>query len=267
MAKQKRVVIGTGEIHRLLSNRYAAPAWALLHEVRNATGYQRTTRTADAIAMSLWPSRGLELHGFEVKVSRSDLRRELDDPEKAVEIQQYCDHWWLVIGHKDLIQPGELPKKWGLIVAQKNRLVAKVEAPQLESKPLDKGFVASILRNFTDSYVPRSMLKTLVDEKYKEWQQRDDGVREMAVSSAKREIGELNDIINKFEEASGVNIRNRWRVGKIGEAVKEVMNGDFGQSRRRLERLAIDAQSIADQAKRELETIERIEELRNDRSN
>jgi len=32
--------------------------------------------------MDLWPSGGLEIHGHEVKVSRSDWLRELKEPEK-----------------------------------------------------------------------------------------------------------------------------------------------------------------------------------------
>lgn len=77
-------------VFELLRRRYPAPAWAFLEEVRNQTGYARTIRTADALAMSLYPSRGLHLHGFEVKVSRADWFRELNDPKKAEEIAAYC---------------------------------------------------------------------------------------------------------------------------------------------------------------------------------
>jgi len=73
-----------------LRYRHRPPAWAFLEKVRNGTGYQRDARTADAIAMSVWPSRGLTLHGFEVKVVRGDWLRELRDPEKADEFFKYC---------------------------------------------------------------------------------------------------------------------------------------------------------------------------------
>jgi hypothetical protein len=59
----------------LLAARYCAPAWAIFYEVANATG-ANGSRYADAVAMSLYPSRGLELHGFEVKKSRWDWVRE-----------------------------------------------------------------------------------------------------------------------------------------------------------------------------------------------
>ena len=53
-------------------------------------------RYADAVAMNLFPSRGLALHGFEIKVSKSDFKSEIENPEKSVPVQQYCDHWWIV---------------------------------------------------------------------------------------------------------------------------------------------------------------------------
>ena len=60
----------------LLALRYAPPAYAFFEEVRAQTGYA-AGGSADGLALSLWPSRGIELHGFEVKVSRSDWLREL----------------------------------------------------------------------------------------------------------------------------------------------------------------------------------------------
>src|SRR4051812_18306594 len=67
-----------------LERRVPRPEYVLLEQVRGATGItEGADRSADAIAMSVWPSRGLELHGFEVKVSRGDWLRELREPAKA----------------------------------------------------------------------------------------------------------------------------------------------------------------------------------------
>jgi len=230
----------------------------LLQEVRNATGYGRVTRTADAVALGLWPSRGLELYGFEIKVSRSDLRKELDDPAKAEEIMQYCDRWYLVLGHEELIQPGELPSTWGLMVAQKNRLVVKVEAPKLKAKPLDRKFICSVLRNYTECYVPRAMLNSMVQEKYKEWEADEEKRMDREDRGATEDLRNLKEVISEFEEASGVNVRRRWMAGRIGKAVNLLMESDFGQARTRLEQLAISAQHVVDQAKRELEVIDKV---------
>ena len=60
------------ELIEKLSRKYRPPEWAFLVQVKNGVGWTRKDRTADALAMSLWPSRGLELHGFELKSRRSD---------------------------------------------------------------------------------------------------------------------------------------------------------------------------------------------------
>lgn len=66
-----------GDIEKLLRNRYSPPEYAFLPQVRNQTGYSRQIRTADALVMSLYPSRGLYLSGFEIKINKSDLKNEI----------------------------------------------------------------------------------------------------------------------------------------------------------------------------------------------
>src|SRR5574342_435271 len=95
-----------------LRKRFPAAEYAFLEQVANSTG-SGVRGWADAIAMGLWPSRGISLWGFEVKVSRSDWKRELAKPKKSSEIQGYCDHS-LVVTTPDIVEPSELPKNWGL---------------------------------------------------------------------------------------------------------------------------------------------------------
>jgi hypothetical protein len=45
---------------------YSQPEHVLIPQVRNGTGFT-STRTADAIAMVVWPSRGFALTGIEIK--------------------------------------------------------------------------------------------------------------------------------------------------------------------------------------------------------
>lgn len=135
--------------HALLRKRYddQRGAWVYLTEVRNATGYKANS-AVDALALSLWPSRGIELHGHEIKVSRGDWLRELKDVRKSQPIQRYCDRWWLVIGDPDIVQPGELPPTWGLMAVKGGRLVAVKEAPKLEREEWSPTFVAAFFRGF-----------------------------------------------------------------------------------------------------------------------
>jgi len=69
--KRKKIVSKDEKfLFELLQKRFPSEEYACLPQVRNATGYSSVIRTADAIAMSLWPSRGLDLHGFEFKSLR-----------------------------------------------------------------------------------------------------------------------------------------------------------------------------------------------------
>lgn len=128
-----------------LRRRFPLPEWALFSGVRNGAGFD-ANRTADALAMNLWPSRGLELIGFEIKVSRGDWLKELRAPEKAEDMFAYCDRWYLVAGSRDLIKPGELPAPWGLLVPRGDTLEMVTEAPKNQAIPLDRGLVAVLAK-------------------------------------------------------------------------------------------------------------------------
>ena len=139
--------MNTEEIEIALRAKYAPPEYAIFFEVRNGTGFARKTeRYADAIAMNLYPSRGLEIIGFEIKASRADWLRELKNPDKAEEIGKFCDRWYVVVGDKVIVKPGELPAGWGLIVPRGNGLIVSTEAPAKHAKAVDKLMVAALLR-------------------------------------------------------------------------------------------------------------------------
>jgi hypothetical protein len=137
--------MNASDLYEMIECRYQPPGWAVLPGVASATG-TGMQRRCDAIAMSLWPSRGLELHGFEIKVSRSDFLRELKDPDKAEKIARYCDRWWLVTDDETIVQNGELPPAWGLLVRHGKSLRLKKEAPKLEPIEISRRFLAAVLR-------------------------------------------------------------------------------------------------------------------------
>lgn len=262
--------INSWDVQQLLRKRYSAPAWAYLEEVRNSTGYIGTPRTADGLAMSLWPSRGLSVHGFEVKVSRSDVVKELRTPEKAEAIMKYCDHWWLVLGDAKIIEPGELPPTWGLMVVRgKTQLRAVTEAPKLEPKPLDRNFIASLLRNFEQSYAPKRELKALQDsfnervrEEVKETAS-DELSADMKLLERQRDMykdrWESNSkLIDDFRAKSGVSLA-AYNLGNLLDAMQVVQCGNVNMIRRKLQLLATqskDAMAYAENAIATLDTYE-----------
>lgn len=115
-------------------------------EQYRATGKRSTLRIADAMAVDLWPSTGNLVHGFEVKVSRSDWLSELRDPTKADALRRYCDHWWLVVPDASIVNH-DLPDGWGLLaVGRDGKLRQRTAAPKLDRQPMPPTFVASLLR-------------------------------------------------------------------------------------------------------------------------
>jgi hypothetical protein len=124
--------------------------YAVAAGVRSHAGFD-ARRTADYVAMDLWPSKGLALHGHEIKVSRSDWLRELKEPEKAAEFIPYMNHWWLVASDPRIVREGELPEGWGLMVMRGPLLVVASKAPRRDAKPLTPTRLAALLRAVTQT--------------------------------------------------------------------------------------------------------------------
>lgn len=164
----------SGAIRQLLREKFAPPAYALFEEVKNQTGYAKhAQRYADALALSLWPSRGIGLTGFEIKVSRADWKKELDDPSKAAEFSKYCNGWY-VVAPEGIVERLELPATWGLLEVPakgRKRLVTRVAAPELVPEAWDRSFVAALLRRQHEqltSYVNASTRAQLAGEREKQ---------------------------------------------------------------------------------------------------
>ena len=211
----------------MLGQRFHAPEFAFMRQVRNCTGYAKGVRTADAMAMGLWPSRGLDLHGFECKSSVTDLKKELDQPEKAEEIAQYCNYWWLVLGHKALADGLIIPAKWGILVPRGRGLIQVKKAEKLEPAPLTHDFLAAILRRAAAVYTPESRFDEVRLEAYqagrKEGIKVSDKMKGQGILPIERDE-KLRSAVDEFEKASGVRI-SQYSGPNIGEAMRQFMHG------------------------------------------
>lgn len=226
------------DLEQLLGNRFCPPAWAFIPQVRNGTGFTSITRTADAIAMGLYPSRGLNLHGFEIKVGRTDWLRELRNPEKAEEIAQSCDFWW-VVAPKDIIKVEEVPDSWGLMIpfGATTKVIKKAE--QLKPIPIDKSFLAAILRRTQETITPDAKLKTM----FKKGEVRGQELAQHSFEYEREEYQHLKAIVINFEQKVGVHL-DGWRRDDIADAVKMVLNGEHLRAKEQLRDLFIKAKAI-----------------------
>jgi hypothetical protein len=255
--KKDRPIISTAQdMIQLLREKYPPDAYALLTEVGNSTGFG-CRRHCDALVMSLWPSRGLEIIGIEVKVRRSDWLKELSMPEKAEEIARYCDRWYLAVGDENIVQEGELPRGWGLIVPKVGgTLRIKAEAKLTEPEPQpDRAFLAAILRQVQNQVGEQAAYNRGFNEGKKE---SDKYHKEHNWEA--QELQEMKKMVAAFEKSSGVNMKQSWHgPEKIGQAVQAVLDGMHTRVQEQLENLHAKALKIAFNIENELE-IKHIDE-------
>lgn len=230
-----------------LRRAYPSNEYAVVAQVANATG-SNVSRWADAIAMGLWPSRGLHLHGFEMKSSRSDWKRELDQPEKAETIASKCNYWWIVAGADNIVQLDELPQPWGLYVCVAGELIKKKPAVFVEREStLPRSFVAAILRQAQEQ-CDVTAIASLVEETklFAEYQRGLDvgEKRGLAQSDgAVAKLAELEKLVSGFEKAAGIDLHQfRWEdPAALGAAFRRVVRGE---AKRDEERMLASAKSI-----------------------
>jgi len=210
-------------IFSALATRYMLPEWVLVPQVRDGTGFS-SSRTADAVAMNCYPSKGLEIHGFEFKTARSDWLRELRDGSKAETVAQHCNRWWIV-ATEGVVVRAELPTAWGLIVAKDGAIRTLVAAPPLPCSdaagPVDRSFIASFLRCCLErAKAPTDEALRAAREQGRKAERKElEAERQRMQLRLNRETSEAQKAIEEFEAASGVRISS-YDGTRQGEAFK-----------------------------------------------
>lgn len=95
-----------------------------------------SNRRCDLLRIGVWASRGMGIDVHELKTSRSDWLRELDDPGKADAWWPYSSRFWVVAPPK-MIRLEEMPSGWGLMEppSQANRRRFKIVVKPAERTP------------------------------------------------------------------------------------------------------------------------------------
>lgn len=257
------------EMFLMIKKRYGkdsgnGPQHVVIPGVRSAAGFD-ARRTIDAVALGLWPSRGMYLSGFEIKCSRSDWLRELKNPAKAEEFCGLLDFFWVAVADDTIVQDGELPEHWGLLVARGGKLVQRTAATYLHegtpgrSTPLPPAF-------------SRSFLVPLMREAARQGDAPPEAIRD-AVAKREAELSDsyattvqgwreeterLRAVIREFDAAAGVQLASQHSWGatpaEVGRAVRTVLNGSrtVDEHRRALARIVEQADRIATAARAEL---------------
>ncbi len=245
-------IFNTSDLLEALRKRHEGEAWAFMTEVPDATGMNHR-RWADAVAMSLWPSRGLELHGFEIKASRSDWQRELADPAKAESVCRYCDRWWIVAADAKIVRRDELPGTWGLLLPDaKCVLRAEVQAPKLKAIPVDRAFLCGLLRAATK--LGNRATATALRKEHERGRQSEVEQHERVTRRLTEAHTDLERRVRQFEDAAGFSISTRWGsdAAKTGQIVCDVLAGKHDRDREELEHIRRIAAGIVERIDVEL---------------
>jgi hypothetical protein len=111
--------VNTGELLGRLQRHYIKPGQPLpggifLPEV-GWNGGGLGAGGCDAIYVGFTSTSGRVLAGHELKTSRADWLKELNQPGKADGWADECHQFWLVAAAPDIVHDGELPHGWGLM--------------------------------------------------------------------------------------------------------------------------------------------------------
>lgn len=226
--------ITADDLRVALKDTYSSPEWYLGFEVGNSTG-SNCRRYADAVAINAYPSKGFEIRGFEIKVSKSDLKKELEEGAKADAIAKFCDYWFLVVP-KGLTDTFTIPKTWGVIEYNNGTLRQKIKAEKLTPEPPTVGFLCAMLRgrerilNSTISELAKKEAESM--KKYQSYEVQRDKKELDDLRKKLKEIGDQTGIyldswmpekhiINRLNAAQNIEIIAE-SVSRLGYAIKRM---------------------------------------------
>lgn len=213
--QREKVKYTAADMRARLREYHSGPEWVVQFEVGNATG-SNVTNHADAVAMSIWPSRGYKIIGYEIKVNRSDWIRELKQLHKAEAVGKFCDAWCLV-APADIVHEVEVPETWGWLVPAANSLRIRKQPAVVKAQELNRAFIAAMIRR------SHGEIDNLVDQKLKrlraEDRERFQNELERALKNRLHDLEGLKKAVAEFEAQSGLHIKS-WNGGDLGKKVK-----------------------------------------------
>ena len=206
------------DIREALRNRYFDHRrYAVAEEVGLTTGYSH--RRLDMMVMDCYNSNGFRIDGFEIKISTSDLRNELRDPEKHIAFFDVIDYYNLA-APAGVVEPlmDVIPKKWGILIVNDDGSTRYKRRPlALEDKKADgavpRGFLAAITR----AIQARQPADTELEQAYQRgYQEAEENLKRQRDYLADR-ISREGDKLKAYDE-----LCYRFRI--YGDNVDEIMD-------------------------------------------
>ena len=223
MTRKRKKKITRVNLHERLAVKYSGnDEWATFFEIPDVTG--RASRYCDCLAINLWQSRGHVIHGHEIKHSRADWLKEKKQPAKAAAFFHKCNYWWLVISDTSIVQDGELPEGWGLMVPHGSGLRVAVKATRHDADPMTLPWMASILRQASrrPPLPEEKEIKQRIAGAYEEGRKSVIDDRQNDLVRVQNTLNDLQEKVRDFQKATGLRIG--WgfssRCAEVIEAVR-----------------------------------------------
>lgn len=195
--------ITADDIRKALAERYCEPEWFLGFEVGNGCGVN-ATRHADAIAINQWPHKGHEVRGFEIKVSKQDLKRELEIGAKSEALAQYCNYWYLVVP-QGLTDDVQIPQTWGVLEYLDGKLRQKKKAEYFKNT-IDIGFCCAFIRG-----IRRKDEKAIAEAKAYRERMIIENI-DMEMRSKLYDYEKLQERLKSLKERTGIDLTSKWHL-------------------------------------------------------
>lgn len=203
MSDSKKIT--ADDIYRLLAQKYLSTReWAIAGEVQRTTGW--SDRRYDFVAMNCFASNGYRIEVVEIKVSKPDLRRELEEPEKHNVVFENIDYYSLA-APADIIDMAIIPPKWGVYAVKDGKLITKRKPLALHDEAdrrITRSFAASFLRAAISQNIEKRTLGKELQKKFDEGYERGkeacgwDSQKQKVFEDYKNEANTFRDMLYKL---------------------------------------------------------------------
>lgn len=215
--------ITADDLFNALTVRYDAP-WVLKREVT------LNTRRIDVVAFGMPGSTGCRIIAFELKVSRSDWLRELANFRKSEAWMAEADAFILVTT-PGIVQPGELPARWGHLEFTGKQLRTKAHAEYRDHRgEMSRELAMRIIRSAhleTKEIVFRERAKMEHDAREKikaqleESQQRETHQLREELASARKELAAIYEAFGVQRRIWDSDARLLRCIGMLADALEK----------------------------------------------
>ena len=169
----------------------------------------------------------------------------------------------MIVPNGEIVKVDELPPTWGLIIASGQRLKTVVKAPRLRAAPMNRNFMALIVKRAVDSAVKPYL--TSKDEKLQEAEDSGFDRGKQLADRAVEKLEALQKQVRDFEASSGIHIQPYQDMRELGDAVRAVMSNDnrADNVRRQTQYALNQLRGIVENMEKQLNALDTIREKAN----